>query len=68
MECTDKLSLSPTASLLLTGSRSSWMSTLSSLSLMFGEPAELLVLAELLSQTSKLTDGINNRFITLKKP
>jgi len=45
LESTDELSLGPTASLLLTGSLSSWMSSSSSLSLIFGEPAELLVLA-----------------------
>ena len=47
LESTDEVSTGPTASLLLTLSLSSWMSTSSSLSLslMFGEPAELLVLA-----------------------
>jgi len=47
LESTDELSIGPTASLPLTVSLSSWMSTSSSLYLflVFGEPAELLVLA-----------------------
>ena len=47
LESTDELSTGPTASLPLTVSLSSWMSTLSSISLSIvsGEPVELLVLA-----------------------